>query len=267
VARYASRGAFAVESAGRLGKQVGQEAVAVQLEKGIAGAALAENLVDLLENAGRAAAHDLAAQGADGLLAVAVDGKAEAGGEGHGSKHAHGIFAQAHPGIADRGDHPLPEVAEAADPIDDREGGDVVEEGVDREVAPEGVLLRGAEGVVAANEGVAFLGFGLAPEGGHLDDLPAEPDVAQAEPPSHHEAVAEELLHLRRMRRSADVEVLGLPLEQEVAHAAPDEVGHEPVVPQAIENLEGVGVDVLAGDDVLGARQDAWGDVAGLVLH
>ena len=54
-----------------------------------------------------------------------------------------------------------------------------------------------------------------------------------------------------------DVEVLGLPLEQQVPHAAPHQVGDESAVLQAVEHLEGVGVDVLAGDDVLRAGEDA----------
>ena len=49
----------------------------------------------------------------------------------------------------------------------------------------------------------------------------------------------------------------GLRAEQQVAHAAAHQVGHEAVVLQAIEHLQGIGVDVLAGDGVLGPRQDA----------
>ena len=63
--------------------------------------------------------------------------------------------------------------------------------------------------------------------------------------------------------RGADVEVLRLAAEQQVAHAAAHQVGHEAVVLQAIEDLEGIGVDVLAGDGVLGPRQDAGRHVSG----
>ena len=54
---------------------------------------------------------------------------------------------------------------------------------------------------------------------------------------------------------------LGLRAEQQVAHAAPHQVGHVAVVLQAIEDLQGIGVDVLARDGVLGPRQDARGHV------
>ena len=50
----------------------------------------------------------------------------------------------------------------------------------------------------------------------------------------------------------------GLRAEQQVAHAAAHQVGQEPVVLQPVHDLERVGVDVLAGHVVLGARQDAW---------
>ena len=95
----------------------------------------------------------------------------------------------------------------------------------------------------------------------------AEPHVAEAEAAAHDEAVAEELLDLLRVGVGADVEVLGLALEQEVAYTASHQVGHEAVVLQAVEDLEGILVDVLAGDVVLGPGQDAGGDVPGGVLH
>ena len=55
--------------------------------------------------------------------------------------------------------------------VDHRERRDVVEERVDREVAAEGVLFRRAEGVVAADQGVALFGRGLLAEGRDLDHL------------------------------------------------------------------------------------------------
>ena len=87
--------------------------------------------------------------------------------------------------------------------------------------------------------------------------------MREAEAAPDDEAVAEELAHLLRVGARADVEVLRRPLEQQVAHAAADQVGDEAVVLQAVEDLERVGVDVLARDVVLGPREDARGDVAG----
>ena len=44
--------------------------------------------------------------------------------------------------------------------------------------------------------------------------------------------------------------------EQQVAHAAADEVGDVIGLPQAVEHLQRVGVDVAARKRVLGARND-----------
>ncbi len=90
------------------------------------------------------------------------------------------------------------------------------EERVDREVAAERVFFRRAERVVVMDEVAAFGGrrirrghavgddlFArrqLAPERGDLDDLGAELDVREPEPPADDPAVPEELLDLRRMR-------------------------------------------------------------------
>ncbi len=70
-----------------------------------------------------------------------------------------------------------------------------------------------------------FARLELTPEGRDLDDLGAELDVGEPEAAADDPAVPEQLLDLVRMRRRADVEVLGPAPEQEVAHAAADQVG------------------------------------------
>ena len=57
-------------------------------------------------------------------------------------------------GFADAADQPRVQIFEAADVIDDRERPDVVEEGVDREIAAEGVFLGGAVGVVPLDQAI-----------------------------------------------------------------------------------------------------------------
>ena len=217
-----------VNGLGRFREQIGEKPVAMQRHEGLACATLAEDLVDLLEDARGAAAHDLAAQVPDRLLGVPIDGEVEPRGQCHRAQHSCGVLPEADDGIADRTDDPVAEVVQARHPIDDREGRDVVEERVHGEVAAEGVLLGGAEGVVAADEGVALLRLGLAAEGRDLDHLATEAHVAQPEAPAHDEAVAEQALHLGRVGRRADVEVLGLAPEQEVAHSSAHEERHEP---------------------------------------
>jgi hypothetical protein len=51
-------------------------------------------------------------------------------------------------------------------------------------------------------------------------------------------------------------------MEEQIAYAAPYEIGLEARGVQAIEDAEGVGVDVLARELVLAARDDDWSDHA-----
>ena len=78
--------------------------------------------------------------------------------------------------------------------------------------------------------------------------------MREAEAAADDPAVAKQLLDLVGVRRCADVEVLGPAAEQEIADAAADEVGDVIGLPQAIEDLQGIRVDVAARERVLGAR-------------
>ena len=80
-------------------------------------------------------------------------------------------------------------------------------------------------------------------ERGHFDRLVAELDVRETEAPADDPAVPEQLLDLVRMRRGADVEVLGPAVEQQVADAAPDEIRRVVRLVEPVEHLERVGVD------------------------
>ena len=165
---------------------------------------------------------------------------------------------------------PGAQIVHAVDVVDDRERRDVVEERVDREVAAECVFLRRAERVVVVTRArvvnrapatpscddlLAWLQ--LPPERRDLDDLVAELDVREPEAAADDPAVAEQLLDLIRVGRRADVEVLGTARQEQVAHAAADEIRDVIELTQAVENLQRVGVDVAARDRVLGARDDA----------
>jgi hypothetical protein len=96
----------------------------------------------------------------------------------------------------------------------------------------------------------------LPAEGRDLDDFLAELDMGQPKSAADDPAVPEQLLDLIRMRGRADVEVLGSAAEQEVAHAAADQVSNVVRLTQPIQNFEGVRVDVTARERVLRARDD-----------
>ena len=168
------------------------------------------------------------------LERAALDRHAELRGKAYGAHHAHGVFAETDVGVANRTQHPLLKVRKPPDVVDHVEGLDIVEEPVDCEVAPLGVLLRGAEGVVAvlvefagASGVVLLVGGRLLAEGARLDDGLAEDDVCQAEAAADEEAPWEEALDFARLGVGSDVEVLRLAAEKEVADAAADELGLE----------------------------------------
>ena len=107
----------------------------------------------------------------NGLERAALDCHSQLGGKADGAHHSHGVFAETDVGIAYRTQNAFLKVGEAAYVVDYVVCLDVVEEPVDCEVAPLGVLLRCAEGVVAvlveftgAADLVLFVGFRLASE-------------------------------------------------------------------------------------------------------
>jgi hypothetical protein len=95
-------------------------------------------------------------------------------------------------------------------------------------------------------------------EGRDLDILAAEKDVRQTEAPTNQARIAEQIAHLLRMGRGAEVEVLGPAVKHQVPHAAAHQVGHMARVNQAIKNLQYVGVDIATRDRMRGALENAW---------
>ncbi len=182
-----------------------------------------------------------------------------------GPHHPDGVLAEADLGVADRPDEVPFEVLDAADVVDHGEGRDVVEEAVDREVAPDGVLGGRAEGVVGADQEIRVARLA------RLDLLRLRPrrnvETSTIFPPSKRTWASRKrrpmTRQFRKSRRTScgtgvgpDVEVLRGPPRQEVADGAADEVRLVPGPVEAVENLQGVGVDVAARDGVLGAGDD-----------
>ena len=210
-----------------------------------------------------------------------IQREVEARRERDSTQHPYRILDEPHFRIADRSHDAGPKILHAVHVVDDREGRDIVDERVDREVAPEGVLFGRAEGIVAVEQLLArmrrwvgyrhaflddfFAGLNLAAERRHLDHLRAELDVSQTESASDDPAVPEQLLDLVGMGRRADVKILGAAAEQQVAHASADEVSDVIELPEAIENFEGIGVDIAARDRMLCARDLPRFDHGGIV--
>ena len=179
-----------------------------------------KKLVELLDESCGCTPCNFAPAGGDRRIDWRVDGKAEPRGHRNRTKHAHRILVEALGRITDRANQPRPQILEAACVIDDGERPDVVEQRVDREVAPEGILLGSAKRVLAVDQAIGsltsilrrlmpgtrgllcggqFFGAQLTPEGCDFNRLGAEPDMCQPEPAADDPAVLEQALDLIRM--------------------------------------------------------------------
>src|SRR5207342_1476847 len=88
------------------------------------------------------------------------------------------------------------------------------------------------------------VGDGAAPEGGDLDDLsPTEENVHQTETPPDDARVAKQRPHVLGTSVGGKIEIFRSPVEQEIAHAATDEVGLKPVPGQPPDDLLRVRID------------------------
>src|SRR5205085_8578944 len=107
-----------------------------------------------------------------------------------------------------------------------REIGDVVEQTVDREVAPTRVLQRRAERVVVSHQQVlcVFRALRLAAERRDFDEAILKDDMHEPEAAADDAAVAEEAANLGGMRVRRDVEILRLAIHQQIADAAAAEI-------------------------------------------
>jgi hypothetical protein len=263
-----------------LGRHRFEQAVLDEAAEGLLGPPAPQNLVEPLHQPRRRRAADLAAMPCDGLDNRWIDREAEPRGERERAEHPNRILDEPIVGIPDRANEPVADVLQTADVVDDRPRPDVIEERVHREVAAEGVLFRRAKRVLVRERPVAgrlvrgrdrhgggHFGFGLrrlvlgarrhlAAERRDLDGFRAELHVREPEAAADDPAVPEQALHLIRVGGGPDVEVLRPAAQQQVADAPAHEVRRVIELCEAVEHLERVGVDVRAGNGVVGPGQD-----------
>ena len=96
----------------------------------------------------------------------------------------------------------------------------------------------------------------MTAKGRDFEGLGPELHVRQAKPPADNPAVPEQLLDLMRMGRRADVEVFRPAPEQEIPHAAADQVRDVVVLVEPVQHFQRVRVDVSAGNRVSGPGND-----------
>ena len=105
-------------------------------------------------------------------------------------------------------------------------------------------------------------------KGRHFDDFPPEAHVGKPESAPDEAAVPEQRLDFLRRRVRGHVEVLGLPLEQQVSYTATDEIRLVSRLIQCIEDLQRAAADVRPRYVVRGPRNDLrFADDTVLVLR
>jgi hypothetical protein len=192
-------------------------------------------------------------------VGLGLDGEIAARGELHRAQDPDRVLTKADVRIADGAHDARLQIGQPLDVVDHLLGFEIVEEPVDGEVAPAGVLLGRAEDVVAPDEQIARLGRGavvvvffhlarVGAKGGGLDDLRTEEDVGQSKPTADDPRVVKAAFDLVGGGAGDDVEVLRLEAEQEVAHAATDQVRGVPGVFQSPDDVGRVGIDLIQGD-------------------
>ncbi len=206
----------------------------------------------------------------DGVVGFLFELQSDRSCEAHRAQHAHRVLDIALVGVADAVQAAATDVVHGPGVVDEREGLDVVEQRVDREVAAQRILLGGAVLVVAHHQAVLDLcvirlAGRIGAEGGDLDHLLAEHDVRQPEAAPDDPAVAEGAADLLGAGVGRHVEVLGDAPQQQVADASTRQIGGVTGLAQAVENFEGLGADVLAADGVLFAGND--GRLHEAVIH
>ena len=147
------------------------------------------------------------------------------------------VFREARFGIADGAEDARVEIGAAADVIADLAGGRIEEEGVDGEVAPEGVFAGVREGDGA---GVTAVGIGrVGAVGGDFDHgAVVAHDGDDAEGLADGDGFGKQRLDAVGEGVGGDVPVLGRAAEEQVADAAADEQHFVAVCPQDAENFK-----------------------------
>lgn len=190
-----------------------------------------------------------------------VDGEVEASREFEGAQHPDWIFLVTDEGVANDSQSTFFEVVQPTDIIDNGKGVDIVEEGIDCKVPPEGVLFWGAKDIFAKVMVVGrvfgeVVSLSVPAEGGDFDDFGPEANMGEPKAATDKKTVAEEFFDLPGGGIGCNVEIFRGSSQKKVADAATDEVSLVILTAQAIKNFQGLFVELFAGNMVFGAGED-----------
>ena len=131
--------------------------------------------------------------------------------------------------IADGPDDLFLEARYPTDIVNDGKIRNIVEEAIDRDVAAQGILLRGPKAVSLENLpviGQSLFKFRVAPESGDLNHLsPFKEDMDQPEPSAYDPAVFKKGMDLVGVSIRGDIKILRDLSKEKIPDASSDEAG------------------------------------------
>ena len=182
----------------------------------------------------------------DGLECARVDDVAEAGGKPHRPQHAQLVFREAKLRIANRPNHSRSQVFPSPNKVQDLSAYRIEQHAVDGEIAARDILPRvSAEPHLIGMPPVRIAD--VAAKGSHFDRRGlrrlarslGHRHQHNSKLRSHRIRFREDTHHLLGGGVGHDIPVLGLPLEQQVAHASPHQVGLKALLTQGVDDRSG----------------------------
>jgi hypothetical protein len=156
--------------------------------------------------------------------------------------------------------HASPKISHPAHIVDQGKIRNTVEQAVDRDVPPQGILRRSTEAVCPNN--ISFLCLNLfefraTSKGRDLDGLSAlKEDMNQSKSAANDPAISEEAVDLLGMRIGGDIKVSWHLPQEEIPNTPPYQVSKEPMSVEAVENFQSLFIDHLSRDGMLRSRDD-----------
>jgi len=164
-----------------------------------------------------------------GLIGLIFNGKSGSGGVANDTNHPDRVLLKPFVRITDGSYHLPLEVSHTVDIIDDGKISNIIEKAVDRDVPPQGILLRGSKTFCSDDPsffGLNLFEFRVASESRDLQELfTFEKDMDQSKSATDGPAVPEEFVDLMGVGIGGDVEVLRDLPKKKIPHAPPNEIG------------------------------------------
>ena len=158
-------------------------------------------------------------------------------------ERSHRVFSYALCSVTDKSNFALRKVFHTTKVVDHAKVGDVVVEGVNREIAPDCIVCQCAAKYVVTHNAttvanLATITFGVCrPKRCNLDDVPAKDHMRQTKATPDKPAIVEQSFDFFRTGVSRDIEIFGPLAKQQVSHTTTNQVAGKARIVQTIQNF------------------------------